>query len=179
MAGAMHSLATAPRGFIYTSNMNYGSFRWIFTERLIMGNHQVPTLVWGNNPGADALAGIQMQVPGGYMWDYRTSGPTANKDPTMFEMRLSAGTGTPMMWNQCEILADNTVGSLRLACCTLGMATTPCKATEIMDFKDPAAVGDKGPVALQLHNQGIVEEFKDLYIESPVVMSPGVLITTK
>jgi hypothetical protein len=179
MGGAMHSLGTA-RGFIYTSaNMNYGSFRWIFTERIIMANHQVPVLIWGNNPGADALAGIQMQVPNGSMWDYRKTGPTANKDPAQFEKRVGAGTpGMAMQWYQCEVLADNTKGSLRDACCPV-MGTTPCKATEIMDFTDPAAMGAKGPVALQIHNGGIIQEFKNLYIESPVVTSPGVLITTQ
>jgi hypothetical protein len=176
--GAMHALGTA-RGFIYTTNTNYGSFRWIFTERLLPPvSHQACTLEWGNQPAADALAGIQMQVPNGAMWDYRKTGPTANKNPAMFETHLASPGLNALMWSQCEILADNTVGSLRLACCAL-TGTTPCKAVEITDFKDPAAVGLKGPVALQVHNGGMIEEFKDLYIESPVVTSPGTLITTQ
>jgi hypothetical protein len=35
-----------------------------------------------------------------------------------------------------------------------------------------------GPLAIQIHNSGINDEFKNLYIESPVKMNPDGFITT-
>jgi hypothetical protein len=173
----MHALGTA-RGFIYTKNTGYGDFRWIFTERLLPPvSHQACVLIWGDQPNADALAALQVQPPNGSMWDYRKTGPTANKSPTMFEtLHMSPGLN-PMQWNQCELLASSSTGSFRFACCAL-TGTGPCKAIEELDFKDPAAVGAKGPLALQIHNSGMIVEFKDLYVESPV-MDPTKLITTQ
>jgi hypothetical protein len=177
VGGAMHSLGTA-RGFIYTAKADYASFRWIFTERLLPPvSHQACTLVWGNQPAIDANGALQVQPPNGFMWDYRKTGrPTDNKDPKMYETKLPGATLDPMQWSQCEILADSTMGSFRFACCQL-TGTTPCKATETLDFKDPGAVGAKGSLALQVHNSGMIEEFKDLYVESPVADATKLLTT--
>jgi len=38
------------------------------------------------------------------------------------------------------------------------------KAVEVLDFKDPAA-GRVGPIALQMHNAGLFDEYKDISIE--------------
>jgi hypothetical protein len=38
------------------------------------------------------------------------------------------------------------------------------KAMEVLDFKDPTA-GKKGPIAWQMHNKGLFDEFKDVRIE--------------
>jgi hypothetical protein len=38
------------------------------------------------------------------------------------------------------------------------------KAVEVLSFKDPAA-GKVGPVAWQMHNAGLFDEFKDITIE--------------
>jgi 3-keto-disaccharide hydrolase len=175
--GAMHSLGTA-RGFIYTSS-TYGDFRFIFTSRLVQdpANHLPCVLFWGNAVGTDALAAIQIQPPRGYMWDYRTSGPTANKSPDMFETRLAQPGLAPTQWSQCEMLASQAAGTLRFACCGLTGTNTRCKGIEIVDFKDPTA-GKKAPLALQVHNAGMIEEFKNLYVESPVA-DPTALITTQ
>jgi len=35
---------------------------------------------------------------------------------------------------------------------------------EVLDFKDPAA-GRVGPIALQMHNAGLFDEYKDISIE--------------
>lgn len=46
---------------------------------------------------------------------------------------------------------------------------------EVLDFSDPTA-GKVGPVALQMHNSGLFDEYKDLTIEvNPKSMD---LITT-
>jgi hypothetical protein len=180
--GVMNSTGAAKsaRGFIYTAN-TYGDFRFIFTSRLIQDPNDNPphvpcVLFWGQSLTADAMEAIQVQPPKGYMWDYRTTGPTADKSPDMYETRIK---GAPSLddtqWSQCEMVANQAAGTMRFACCQL-TGTTPCKASEIVDFKDPTA-GRVAPLALQVHTAGMVEEFKDLYVESPVA-DPTNLLTT-
>jgi hypothetical protein len=177
VGGAMHSLGTA-RGYIYTTN-TYGDFRFIFSSRLVMdpANHVQCVLFWGTAAApVDALHAIQVQPPQGYMWDYRTTGPTANKSPDMFETRFGHPAFVSTQWSQCEMLGNQATGTLRLACCQL-TGSTRCKAVEVVDFKDPTA-GRTAPLALQVHNAGMIEEFKDLFVESPVA-DPTHLLTTQ
>ena len=176
VAGAMHSLAPA-RGFIYT-RATYGDFRMVFTSRLVAdpAAHLPCVLFWGNSPTVDALAGIQVQPPRGYMWDYRKTGPTAGQSPDRYETRLGGPALNDMQWSQCEILTNRAAGTMRFACCQVG-TNTRCKGVEIVDFKDPTA-GIVAPVAFQVHNAGMIEEFKDVYLESPVA-DPTTLITTQ
>ena len=174
--GAMHSLGPA-RGYIYT-NTSYGDFRFIFTSRLVKDPkaHNPCVLFWGDSLGTDALGALQVQPPPGYMWDYRTSGPTANKSPDMFETRYAHPAMSATEWSRCEMLANKSAGTMRLACCQLNGANT-CKATEIVLFKQ-AGAGKVAPLALQVHNGEMIEEFKELYVESPVAL-PDKLITTQ
>jgi Domain of Unknown Function (DUF1080) len=177
VGGAMHSLGTA-RGYIYTAN-TYGDFRLIFTSRLITdpAAHNPCVLFWGTAPApVDALHAIQVQPPPGYMWDYRATGPTSNKSPDMFETRFAHPGFVVTQWSQCEMLANQAAGTMRFACCQL-TGTARCKAAEVVDFKDPTA-GRKAPLALQVHNAAMIEEFKDLFVESPVA-DPTRLLTTQ
>jgi hypothetical protein len=41
----------------------------------------------------------------------------------------------------------------------------PSKAVEVLDFKDPAA-GRTGPIAWQMHNAGLFDEYKDVTIQT-------------
>jgi hypothetical protein len=175
--GAMHSLGTA-RGVIYTTQ-TYGDFRLIFTSRLVQdpANHNPCVLFWGNSLTTDALAAIQIQPPPGYMWDYRTTGPTANLSPDRFETRFAHPAISATQWSQCEMLANQAAGTLRFACCQVPTTGARCRAAEIVDFRDPTA-GKRAPLALQVHNAGMIQEFKDLYVESPVA-APTTLITTQ
>jgi len=172
----MHSLGTA-RGYIYTTT-NYGDFRFIFLSRLIKdpANHLPCVLFWGDSLTKDALAALQIQPPSGYMWDYRTTGPTSNKSPDRYETRFSHPAMVDTEWSQCELLGNKAKGTLRFACCQ-DSTSTNCKATEIVDFADPTA-GLVAPLALQVHNAGMIEEFKELYVESPVA-DPTKLLSTQ
>jgi hypothetical protein len=38
------------------------------------------------------------------------------------------------------------------------------KAVEVLDFRDPTA-GKVGPIAWQMHNAGLLDEYKDVTIE--------------
>jgi hypothetical protein len=64
-----------------------------------------------------------------------------------------------------------------MACCPLQAGQATCKGVEVLDFTDKTA-GQVGPLAIQIHNSGIQDEYKSLYVESPVVTKPGEFITT-
>jgi hypothetical protein len=181
--GAMHS-SGANRGFMYSAN-KYGDFRFIFTSRLISDEadgatpHVPCVLFWGTSTTADAMDAIQVQPPKGYMWDYRPGHDDAPAGSKFLPGRPSL---TDTSWSQCEMLASKAAGTMRFACCQV-TGTAPCKATELMDYTD-ATAGQTYYVALQVHTgnstkgSGMIEEFKDLYIESPVT-DPTQLLTTQ
>jgi hypothetical protein len=160
--GAMASTG-AGRGVIYTTK-DFNRYRLMFTMRHVSGNpdHQAAVLIFCARPTPgekpiDALAGIQLQVPNGGHWDYRP-GMNNNGGPeftSVTKTRFDAH-----QWSRVEILADAAKGTARMAVAQpLGS-----KAIEVLDFKDPAA-GRVGPIAWQMHNPGLFDEFKDVVIE--------------
>ena len=172
--GVIHGNGTA-RGWIYYSKQQVGSFRWIFNIRQIVGNHYPTVLIWGTTaPIRDALSGLQFGVPNGNHWDYRPGHNNAGNN--LFTMiahpRMNVNN-----WAQCEIVGNQTTGMAQMACCPLSAGATTCKAAEVLTFKDSTA-GRVGPLAIQVHNAGIQDEYKSLYVESPVKMKPDQFITT-
>jgi hypothetical protein len=173
VGGAIHGTGTAGRGWIYF-NRQVGSFRWIFNVRQIVGNHAPTVLIWGTTmPIRDALSGIQFQPPNGGHWDYRPGHNNGGgKEFTAFpHVKMNIH-----MWSQCELLANMTTGLARMACCPLAPTAVTCKATEVLDFHD-ATAGRVGPLAIQVHNGGIEDEYRQLWVESPVA-DPAHFITT-
>jgi len=172
--GAMASLGLA-RGVIYTKN-DYSHYRLEFTMRHLSGkpDHQACILFFGTRPEdgtkpLDALAAVQIQVPVGYTWDYRPGHNNAGKGEfkTLPHPKFNV-----QEWSRVEILVDATKGTARMA-----VAQPPgSKAVEVVDFNDPTA-GKTGPIALQMHNKGLFDEYKDVTVE----VDPPVddLITTK
>jgi hypothetical protein len=161
--GAMTSTG-AGRGVIYTAN-EYSHFRLMFTMRHVSGNpdHQACVLIFctrsqaGEKP-LDALGGIQFQVPKGGHWDYR---PGMNNSGGQEFTSVTKPQFDVHAWSQIEILADAANGTARMA-----VAQPPgTKAVEVLTFKDPAA-GKAGPIAWQMHNAGLIDEYKDVTIES-------------
>ena len=160
--GAMASTGSG-RGVIFTAQ-DYSRYRLMFTMRHVSGNpdHQACVLIFctrpqGDEKPLDALAGIQFQVPNGGHWDYRpamnNSGGTefTSVNKPRFDMHA---------WSRVEILADAALGVARMA-----VAQPPVsQAVEVLDFKDPTA-GKVGPVAFQMHNAGLFDEYKDVTIE--------------
>jgi hypothetical protein len=159
---AMASTGTG-RGVIYTAK-DYSRYRLMFTMRHISGNpdHQACVLIFCSRPQTgeqplDALGGIQFQVPNGGHWDYRP-GMNNNGGPeftsvtkTQFDVHA---------WSRVEILADAAKGTARMA-----VAQPPGnKAVEVLDFND-ATAGKVGPIAWQMHNAGLFDEYKDVTIE--------------
>jgi len=160
--GAMASTGVG-RGVIYTAK-DYDRYRLIFTMRHVSGNpdHAACVLIFCTRPvetelPPDALWGIQFQVPTGDHWDYRGGMST---DGGAEFTRLTKPQVNAHEWSQIELLVDATKGTARMA-----IAQPPgSKAIEVTDFKDLTA-GKAGPIALQMHNPGLFDKYKDISIE--------------
>jgi hypothetical protein len=172
--GTIHGTGTAGRGWIYYSARQAGSFRWIFNVRQVKGNHAPTVLIWGTTtPIRDALSAIQFQPPNGGHWDYR---PHHNNGGGK-EFKAFPHTKMDIHgWSQCEILANMATSTARMACCPLSATAVTCKATEVLDFHAKGA-GRVGPLAIQVHNGGIQDEYRQLWLETPVA-DPAHFITT-
>ena len=170
----------AGRGTLYTAN-DYSHFRLTFLMRHVSGNkdHQACVLIFCRRPQEgvkplDAIGGIQFQVPNGGHWDYRPTenGVKHNNGGGKEFTTVTKSKFNVHEWSQIEIVADAKTGIARMA-----VAQPPgTKAVEILDFSDPTA-GHVGPIALQMHNAGLFDEYKDLKIE--VDPASDDLLTTK
>ncbi|GLZ28465.1 hypothetical protein Lesp02_06550 [Lentzea sp. NBRC 105346] len=171
--GTIHSTGSG-RGWLYYNKAQYGSFRWIFNVRQVKGNHKPTVLIWGTtNPIRDALSAIQFQPPNGGHWDYR---PGHNNSGGKLFKSFPHPKWDAKKWAQCEILGNQATGVARMACCPIPEGAETCKATEVLQFTDKTAAR-VGPLAIQIHNSGINDEYKNLKVESPVA-DPTKLITT-
>jgi hypothetical protein len=160
--GAMASTG-AGRGVIYTTN-DYSHYRLMFTMRHVSGqpDHQACFLIFCTRPaegekGRDALAGIQFQPPNGGHWDYR---PGHNNSGAGEFKSLPHEKVDPHEWSRVEILVDAKAGTARMAVAQ----PVGSKAVEVLDFSEPSA-GKAGPIAWQMHNKGLFDEYKDVTIE--------------
>jgi hypothetical protein len=160
--GAMASTG-AGRGVIYTAK-DFGRFRMTFTMRHVSGNpdHQACVLIFCARPLAeglplDALGGVQFQVPKGGHWDYRPGQNNAGNEEFTNPAKPAFD---PHEWSRVELLAEASTGIARMAVAQ----PVGSKAVEILDFKNPDA-GRAGPVALQMHNGGLFDEYKEIAIE--------------
>jgi hypothetical protein len=171
--GTIHSTGKA-RGWIYYNRAQFGSFRWIFHVKQVKGNHKPTVLIWGTTtPIRDALSAIQFQPPNGGHWDYR---PGHNDSGKKYFTKYPHPSWDVKQWAQCEILANQATGVARMACCPLPANAERCTGVEVLKFTDPTA-GREAPLAIQIHNKGIEDEYKNLLVESPVA-NPDVLVST-
>jgi hypothetical protein len=160
--GAMASTG-AGRGVIYTTK-DFTRYRLVFTMRHVSGNpdHQPCVLIFCTRPapgerGLDALGGIQFQTPNGGHWDYRPGHNNAGND---YFTRPVRTTFDNHEWHQVEILVDAKTGVARMAVAQ----PVGTRAIENCVFQDSTA-GKTGPLAWQMHNAGLFDEFKDVRIE--------------
>jgi hypothetical protein len=106
----------------------------------------------------DALAAVQFQPPPGYGWDYRPGHNNSGKGEFKSHPHPKFD---PHQWSRVEILVDASKGTASMA-----VAQPPgSKAVEVVDFLDPTA-GKPGPIAIQIHNKGLFDEYKDLTVET-------------
>jgi hypothetical protein len=160
--GTMASTGSG-RGVIYTVK-DYSRFRLMFTMRHVSGNpdHHACVLIFCTRPQPgekplDALGGIQFQVPNGGHWDYR---PGMNNAGGVEFIQIVKPAFNVHEWSRVEIVADASKGTARMAVAQ----PLEAKAIEVLNFKDPAA-GKSGPIAWQMHNAGLFDEYKDVTIE--------------
>lgn len=160
--GAMASTG-AGRGVIYTA-ADYTRFRLAFTMRHVSGDpdHQACALIFCTRPGADevpldALGGIQLQPPNGGHWDYR---PGHNNNGNAIFTTIQKTQFDPHSWSRVEITADASDGTAKMS-----VAQPPeAQPVDVLAFKDPSA-GKPGPIAWQMHNAGLYDEYKDVTIQ--------------
>jgi hypothetical protein len=160
--GAMASTGVG-RGVIYTAK-DYSRFRLMFTMRHVSGNpdHQACVLIFCTRPLSnerplDALGGIQFQPPNGGHWDYRPGMNNAGNDEFT---RTAQPRFDAHEWSRVEIVADASKGTARMAVAQ----PVGSKAVEVLRFQNQSA-GRPGPVAWQMHNPGLFDEFKDVMID--------------
>jgi len=154
----------AGRGTLYTAG-DYTKYRILFTMRHVSGkpDHQACVLIFCTRPssgekGMDALGGIQFQVPNGGHWDYR---PGHNNGGKGEFKDLPHPRFDPHQWSRVELLIDATRGIARMAVAQ----PIGSNAVEVLDFNVSEA-GKTGPFALQMHNAGLFDEYKDIEIET-------------
>jgi hypothetical protein len=152
------------RGVLYTQN-DYSHYRLMFTVRHVSGtkpDHMPCVLFFCARPEAgtkppDALGAVQFQPPPGYGWDYRPGHNNSGKGEFTSHPHPKFD---PHEWSRVEILVDASKGTARMA-----VAQPPgSKAVEVVDFNVPDA-GRPGPIAIQIHNKGLFDEYKDIAVE--------------
>ena len=167
--GAMRSKGVG-RGVIYTVGQ-WTRYRLMFSLRQVSGDHAPCVLIFGFYPPPyyDALRAIQFQPPNGGHWDYRAG---HNDSGSAYFTRPTRTSFSRNQWSRVEMLVDATRGTGRMAVAQ----PIGTRAIENLRFNDPTA-GRHGPIAWQMHNSGIIDEFKDVTLEvNPVVDD---LITTR
>ncbi|HXA49103.1 MAG TPA: DUF1080 domain-containing protein [Candidatus Acidoferrum sp.] len=161
--GAMASTGVG-RGVIYTAK-DYTRYRLSFTMRHVSGDpdHQACVLIFctrpqGDEKPLDALGGIQFQPPNGGHWDYR---PGKNNNGGAAFTPTTKTRFDAHQWSRVEIVADASTGAARMS-----VAQPPgSEAVEVLAFQD-ATAGKPGPIAWQMHNPGLFDEYKDVRIDS-------------
>jgi hypothetical protein len=153
------------RGVLYTKN-DYSHYRLTFTVRHVSGtkpDHMPCVLFFCTRPEADkkpldALGAVQFQPPPGYGWDYRPGHNNSGRGEFTSHPHPKFD---PHEWSRVEILVDASKGTARMA-----VAQPPgSKAVEVVDFDVPDA-GKPGPIAIQIHNKGLFDEYKDITVET-------------
>jgi len=151
----------AGRGVLYTER-DFGRFRLTFTMRHVSGDpdHQACVLIFCTRPQPDeipldALGGIQFQVPKGGHWDYRPGHNNAGADfTTIFKPDFD-----PHQWSRVQIVADASSGTALMSVAQ----PIDAKLVDVLSFNN--AAGKVGPIALQMHNAGLFDEYKDIAVE--------------
>lgn len=133
---------------------DYGDYRIFFKVRQVMGNHKPDVIFFGKRPGptggqSGALGGAQFQPPNGGSWDYGAGGTFNRPENPMWSDRK---------WHHCEVLVKE-AGSFRAACCPME-PEAPCKL--VLTWR---GTGRKHPFAIQMHNNGLFDEYKDIFVE--------------
>ncbi len=150
-------VATGKGRGAFATNEKYTHFRILFSVHPGgTGDHAPTVLVFCNYPDKDALGAIQFQPPAGGRWDYR---PGKNDDGGALFKKIGPPGPAVDGWTACEIVANAATGEAKMA----------CGGKDVLHFKDPTAgMGMAAPFAIQTHNGGITDGYKDLFAENNI-----------
>jgi hypothetical protein len=167
--------STGPGSHLWT-NEGWLDYRLFFTLRQVgfePGKGHRPSVTFlGKQPDPAApkfprgLFGVQLQPPHGGAWDYRQPGQDGDpkKNPQFYTRPDPRPKFDDKKWHRCEVLVKGSQGTFKAACCEIE-GKGDCKAVEVLAFSDPALAGTKGPFCIQIHNSGLYDEFKDIYVD--------------
>jgi hypothetical protein len=151
--GALAS--TGKANDIFTKE-DIGDARIFFQVRQIKGDHKPCTTLFGNRPagtsGSRGLSGAQFQPPNGAFWNYGVGGTFKRLVNPNFDVSK---------WHQCEIIIKE-AGSFRAACCPYS-ETAACKGVEVLQW---TGKGKKFPFDIMMHNGGLMDEYREIWIET-------------
>ena len=152
------------RGFIYTTN-KYAFYRVIYSVKQNLYLHFPTVLFFGYSTTADAMDGMQFQLPKDYAWDYR---PGKNESPTTgLHTYGSPDPSTPNellnTWFRCELLVNSTNSTGPTA--DSAAAILGGTAQHVMSITDATITNIPCPFAIQCHQSGVDDEYKDILIE--------------
>ncbi|HVY25348.1 MAG TPA: DUF1080 domain-containing protein [Polyangiaceae bacterium] len=153
------------RGFIAT-NADYMHYRLLFSVKPGgTGGHAPCVLQFCAHPPPtlDACGGIQFQPPKGGTWDYRPGHNNAGDG--LFMHVGNPGPAEADGFYRCEVVANSATGEAKMA----------CGGKDVVHFKD-ATAGKKGPWAIQTHNAGISDEYKDISVEEGITSDEYVTV---
>ena len=142
-----------------------GRYRLRFEFRHIAGK---PGSLWkragvlcavpeGEDAALDALGGVQFGLPNGHHWDYW---PGMNNLGDAYFTTVNKTALDEHAWSGVEILVDWPQGTARMAVAQ----PVGAKAVEVLAFAD-AKAGRVGPIALQMHNGGLMDEYRAMTVE--------------
>ena len=148
----------AGRGYTYAKDPKYdcNHCRILFSLKPGGTGGHAPTVLIFNTrapegqKGLDALGGIQFQPPNGGHWDYRPGKNTAGAGFSKVGGPGPAVNG----WYLCEMIVNAETSEAKMA----------CGGKDVLHYKEPTA-GKVGPWAIQTHNKGITDAYKDIQVE--------------
>jgi hypothetical protein len=110
-----------------------------------------------------------------YLASYSATNPNANAATSALVKQLNQLIAGPSIYDPArfssvalrpetsDLFKANPQG-IRLARLNKILLDPRSKGVEVLDFADPAA-GKIGPIALQMHNAGLFDEYKDITVE--------------
>jgi hypothetical protein len=165
------AIASTGKGGHGWTKEDYGDYRLFFSVRQVKvtgGAHRPCVTFFGtrgaNDKASRGMSGIQLQPPFGGSWDYRPGKPGDPKGRPEWKQPDPRPTFDMAKWNRCEVLVRASKGQFIAGCCEIE-GKESCKALEVLRFTDPTA-GKKSPFVLMMHNPGLFDEFKDIWVET-------------
>jgi len=147
------------RGFI-SYDKNLTSYRLRYTLRHNSGapDHPSCVLFFGTTTSLDAMGAVQMMLPAGYGWDYR---PGHNNNGGKLFTYDTHPKYIENQWAEVELVVYGNNGSA-IATVSQPVGSTP---VTVISFYDPTLSNTAGLFGWQMHNKGLFDEYKDVFLE--------------